>query len=132
MKDHNGSVNEQADAVKQAAQQSLNEIGREARKHADDAKKEAVKGLNTAAEALRREAHEAGANREVLESVNQVARGLEQAAAYLRKHSYEDMGADVSRAVKGSPLRTLSIVFIIGLVVGLLLRGDSHHHDQQR
>ena len=125
MTDHNGAVNKQTEAVSEDVQQSLNEIGRLARKQADDAKKEAVKGLNSAAATLRREAREAHANREVQESVNQIAHGLEKTATYLNKHSYEDMGEDVSRTVKGNPLRSIAIVFVIGLIVGLLLRGGN-------
>lgn len=118
---HNG---EHSEALAQETVKAMNELGRSARKRADDAKKEAVKGLNSAAESLRREARELGANPEIRGSVDEVARGLERTATYLRRHSYEQMGQDVSRAVKGTSFRTFLIVFIVGVVVGLLMRGD--------
>lgn len=115
---------EHGEELAQETVKAMNELGRSARKRADDAKKEAVKGLNSAAESLRREARELGANPEIRGSVDEVARGLERTAIYLRKHSYEQMGQDVSRAVKGTSFRTFLIVFVVGVVVGLMMRGD--------
>lgn len=127
---NDGGASEQAQKIADDAAKSWNELGRQARKRADEAKKEAVKGLNSVADALRREAHEMGAGHEASENVDQIAQGLEHAATYLRKHSYEDMGEDVKRVVRGSPFRTLTIIFIVGLVIGLLLRGNGHNHDR--
>jgi hypothetical protein len=126
----NGSVSEQAQQAADEAAKRWSELGREARKRADEAKKEAVKGLNSVAETLRRETREAGVSHEVSENVDQIAKGLEHAATYLRKHSYEDMGEDVKRVVRGNPLRTLTFIFIVGLVIGLLLRGNGHNYDR--
>lgn len=119
-----GTVSEQAKQAADEAAKQWKELGRQARKRADDAKKEAVKGLNSVAETLRKEMREAGASPEVSENIDLLADGLERAATYLRKHSYEDMGEDVKRVVRRSPFRTLSIIFIVGLVIGLLLRGS--------
>jgi hypothetical protein len=119
-----GTVSEQAKQAADEAAKQWKELGRQARKRADDAKKEAVKGLNSVAETLRKETREAGASPEVSDNIDQLAQGLESAAAYLRKHSYEDMGEDVKRVVRRSPFRTLTIIFIVGLVIGLLLRGN--------
>jgi hypothetical protein len=127
---NDGNVSEQAQQAANEAAKRWNELGRQARKRADEAKKEAVKGLNSAAEALRRETRDLGAGQEVSENVDEIAQGLERAATYLRKHSYEDMGEDVRRVVRGSPLRTLSLIFIVGLVLGLLLRGSDHDDDR--
>jgi hypothetical protein len=123
----NNDASEQAEQIAEDAAKSMNELGRQARSRADDAKKEAVKGLNTAAATLRREAREAGASREIRDSVDGVARGLEKTATYLNKNSFEDMGEDVTRAVKRNPGRSLAIVFLVGLVIGLLLRGGNQN-----
>lgn len=125
-----GTVSEQAKQAADEATKRWNELGKQARKRADEAKKEAVKGLNGVAETLRRETRESGASPEVLDNVDQIAQGLESAATYLRKHSYEDMGEDVKRVVRRSPFRTLTIIFIVGLVIGLLLRGSGQTHDR--
>lgn len=125
MNGRNGAGDDYTGQAAQEVQRSLQELGRLARKRADDAKIEAVKGLNSAAETLRREAREAGAAPEATEQVDRIAQGLERTATYLRRHSYEDMGEDVSHVVKRNPLRTLAIVFVVGLVVGLVMRGDT-------
>lgn len=113
----------EVDRLTRDAATGMSEIGRTARKRADEAKKEAVKGLNSAAAAIRREARELGASPEIRDSVDDVARGLEQTATYLRKHSYEEMGQDVNRVVRGNSFRTFLIVFVVGVVIGLLMRG---------
>jgi hypothetical protein len=124
-----GTVSEQAKLASDEAAKQWKELRKQARKRADDAKKEAVKGLNTVADALRKEIRESGASPEASENIDQLAEGLERAATYLRKHSYEDMGEDVKRVVRRSPFRTLSIIFIVGLVIGLLMRGGDHNRD---
>ena len=125
-----GTVSEQARQASDEAAKQWKELRKEARKRADDAKKEAVKGLNSVADTLRKETRESGASPEVSENIDQLAEGLERAATYLRKHSYEDMGEDVKRVVRRSPFRTLTIIFIVGLVIGLLMRGSGQTHDR--
>jgi ElaB/YqjD/DUF883 family membrane-anchored ribosome-binding protein len=125
-----GTVSEQAKQAADEATKRWNELGKQARKRADEAKKEAVKGLNSVADTLRKETREAGASPEVSENIDQLAQGLESAASYLRKHSYEDMGEDVKRVVRRSPFRTLTIIFIVGLVIGLLMRGSGQTHER--
>ena len=115
----------QTEQLARDAAKGVSELGRTARKRADDAKKEAVKGLNTAAASLRREAHELGASTEIRDSVDEMARGLERAASYLRKHSYEQMGQDVTRVVRRSSFRTILLVFVTGIVVGLFIRSQN-------
>jgi hypothetical protein len=113
----------EVDRLTRDAAKGMGELGRTARKRADDAKKEAVKGLNSAAAAIRREARELGASPDIRDSVDEVARGLEHTAAYLRKRSYEEMGQDVNRVVRGNSFRTFLIIFVAGVVLGLLMRG---------
>jgi ElaB/YqjD/DUF883 family membrane-anchored ribosome-binding protein len=120
----------QTERIARDAAKGMSELGRTARKRADTAKKEAVKGLNSAAASLRREAHELGASDEIRSSVDEMARGLERAAAYLRKHSYEEMGQDVTRVVRRNSFRTILIVFAVGVVIGLLIRGRNETNEQ--
>ncbi len=105
------------------AARELREFGRQVRHKANDVKKDVVGRLYEAAETIRREAREAGTSKDAEAAADQVARGLERTAHFLSRRSVEDMGDDVERAVKRSPMRALSIAFIFGLVVGLLLRG---------
>lgn len=116
----NGSTPEE---LAQDISQSLNEFGRQARKRADEAKTEAVKGLNALAETLRRESREAGEDPNVVEKIDEVARGLEKASLYLKTNTYEDMREDVETQVRRNPMTTLGLVFVAGLIFGLILRG---------
>lgn len=107
-----------ADALKNAA-----EWGREARKRAEDARKEAVKSLNAIAETLRKEAREKGAGRDVLGNIDDIAKGLERMANSLKRGSLEE----AARPPKPAPRRgltTLAIIFVIGVIIGLVLAGD--------
>lgn len=105
------------------ASKSLKELGREARKRADDAKSQAVKGLHEAADRLRREAREKGAEGEALDKIDETASGLERAATYLKRHSYESIGQDVEKKVKQNPLPLFAVIFFVGIIAGLMLRG---------
>ena len=121
-------VNEQAERIADEAAQNLREMGRGAREHAEDVKTEAVRLLNDAADAIRKEARKAGARGELRGGADDVAHGLERAAHYLKHNSFEDMGADVTRSAKANPWRVAAIVFFVGLVIGLLMRGDDGDH----
>ncbi|KXK12448.1 MAG: hypothetical protein UZ15_CFX003003482 [Chloroflexi bacterium OLB15] len=123
------TVEDAKHAVEDAAEQvneQLAELGRSARKKADEAKGEAVKGLNNIAETIRREAREAGADDDALKSADAVAANLEKAAQYLKKNSYEDIREDVEERVKENTFMLIGIVFVVGLVLGLILRGGGN------
>lgn len=108
------------------AAQELREFGRQARGKADEAKKDVVGKLYEAAQTIRRETREAKPGKEAEQAADNVARGLEKAAHYLNRHSYDDMGDDVERAVKRNPMRALIIMLVIGVVIGLILRGGGN------
>jgi ElaB/YqjD/DUF883 family membrane-anchored ribosome-binding protein len=118
------TISDRAEQFAEDAGESLREFGRLAYHRADDVKKEATKLLYGAADTIRREAREAGANREMRRNADEVAKGLERAAHYLKKRSYEDMGKDMTKNVSRNPWQTVAIVFVVGLVIGLLLRGE--------
>ncbi|MBE2267844.1 MAG: hypothetical protein IAE80_06400 [Anaerolinea sp.] len=126
----NDTIQDKAEDFLEDAGKSISEFGREARHKADGAKKDMVKTLYSAAHTIRKEAREANASKDVREHADGVAKGFERAAHYLKKNSYEDIGDDVVEGVRANPWRTLAIIFIVGLVIGLLLRGGDQPQPQ--
>jgi ElaB/YqjD/DUF883 family membrane-anchored ribosome-binding protein len=120
----NGTVDKAQDAAKEAMD-NLSELGRELRQKGNEVRQQMVKQLNTAAETLRKEVRDNKAGDEAQKSVDEIAKGLEKAAHYLNNHTVEQMGGEATKVVKENPARTLFIVFIVGLIVGLILRGGS-------
>ena len=113
------------DELREDANRELREFGREVRQKADEAKKEVVERLFEAADTIRRETREAKANKDAEQAADNVAKGLEKAAHYLKRRSYEDMGDDVERVVKRRPMRAVGMALVAGIVIGLILRGGS-------
>jgi ElaB/YqjD/DUF883 family membrane-anchored ribosome-binding protein len=109
--------------VTDEAAQELREFGRQVRGKADEAKKDVVSKLYEAAKTIRRETREAKPGKDAEQAADNVARGLEKAAHYLNRHSYDDMGDDVERAVKRNPMRALVVMLVVGVIIGLILRG---------
>jgi ElaB/YqjD/DUF883 family membrane-anchored ribosome-binding protein len=101
----------------------LREMGREFTSRAEDVRKEAVKLLHNAAEKIREEAHERPIGEDATHAADEVAKGLEKAAHYLNNHSVEEMGKDAKQVVQKYPVRTITVAVIIGIILGLILRG---------
>ena len=118
-------VQGRAEDIAVEAADSLRDLGRNARSSADDVKKQAVRLLNEAADTIRRESRERGASKELRGGADDVAKGLERAAHYLKRNTFDDMGEDVAKTVQRNPWRTMAILFVIGVIVGLVLRGDN-------
>jgi len=118
-------VQNRAEDIAAEAADNLRDLGRNARSSAEDVKKQSVRLLNEAADTIRREARERGASKDVRGSADDVAKGLERAAHYLKRHSYEDMSEDVTKTVQRNPWRIMAILFVVGVIVGLVLRGDN-------
>jgi ElaB/YqjD/DUF883 family membrane-anchored ribosome-binding protein len=118
----NNGVEERAEQIAAEAADNLRELKREAREQADVVRKDAVKLLNSAAEKIRQEVRDAKASDDVQQSVDKVATGLEKAALYLRRHSVDEVGDDMTVAVKRNPWRNLAIVFAVGVFFGLTMR----------
>ena len=116
---------DRAEDIAAEAADSLRDLGRNARSSAEEVKKQSVRLLKEAAVTIRREARERGASKDVRGSADDVAKGLERAAHYLKRNSYEDMTEDVTKSVQRNPWRTMAILFVIGVIVGLVLRGDN-------
>jgi hypothetical protein len=124
MAPHNGT-DANVEAVAEDVSKELRELGRELRGRANEVRKEAAKQLNTAAQTIRKEVRDAGAGDEVTQSADELAKGLEKAASYLNSKSVEQMGGDATRVVQRYPLRAVFVTFIVGLLIGLVLKGDN-------
>jgi len=122
------TVNERAERIADDASKNFEELGREVHHHAEHAKSDMVKTLYDAAKALRKQARDAGARGDVVDHVDNVAEGFEKAASYLKHNSYSDIGEDAVHKAKSNPIQTMAIVLVIGVIIGLLLRGTSHDH----
>lgn len=126
------TLTDKAEDLIQDAGKSLSELGREAQGRAKDVKKDMVKTLHTAAHTMRKEARDAGASKDVRRQVDSVAKSFDRAAHYLNKHSYEDIGEDVVSGVRSNPWRLLAVIFVIGLVIGLLMRDNGGQDDRNQ
>ncbi len=127
---HNHHVADKAEEIADEASKNVAEIGRELHHHAENAKSEMVKSLYEAAKNLRKQAHEAGAGADMQKHVDDMATGFEKAAGYLKRSSYGDIGEDAVHTVKRHPAQTLAIIFVVGVVIGLLLRGGRSEHER--
>jgi ElaB/YqjD/DUF883 family membrane-anchored ribosome-binding protein len=121
MDDTNGA-DKAEDLAKEAAKE-LNELTRELRHRAEDVRKEAVKQLNKAADTIRKEAHTSEIE-ELKQSADDLAKGLEKAANFLNSRTVDKMSEDATRIVQKNPMRTAVVALIIGLLLGLMMRGD--------
>ncbi len=121
------TTNGQADNMQDVAedlQRELRELQRQLRGRANEVRKEVVKQLYTGADAIRKEARQSEAGDEAKRSADEIARGLEKAASYLNSRSVENMGEEAVRVVKRNPMRAVIIAFVIGLLMGIMMRGD--------
>jgi hypothetical protein len=123
MAPHNGT-DEKVQEAAQDVSKELRELGRELRGRANDVRKEAAKSLNTVASTIRKEVRDVGAGNEAMQSADELAKNLEKAAAFLNSKSVEDMGGDATRVVQRYPLRAVFVTFIVGLLIGIVMRGD--------
>ena len=126
------AAGERAEKLADDASKNASEVGRELHQQADIAKSEMVKALYEAAKALRRETREAGVPDEVQGRVDDVAKGFEKAAGYLKSNSYGEIGEDAVRTVKRYPTQTMAILFVVGVIIGLLLRGSNSSKPNER
>jgi ElaB/YqjD/DUF883 family membrane-anchored ribosome-binding protein len=122
MSENNGTAN--VEDLGKIASENLHEARRQAIKRAEDAKREAVKQLHNVAGTIRKQVREKETSEEIVANADHIADGLEKAANYLSSHSVEQMGSEATKAVRDNPWQSITIVFIIGLLVGLFLRRD--------
>jgi ElaB/YqjD/DUF883 family membrane-anchored ribosome-binding protein len=142
------SVQQTVNKAKENVQQAVSQVGTEAQKAAENVQQsvaqagaEALRGVSDAsrnmreaaygvkesasnsllstAENIRREAVKGG-NEEVIRQAHKLARSMEKAAVYLDSHTFDQIGVDAAETVRENPWQSLGIVFIIGLLLGLL------------
>lgn len=123
-------VEDQAEKLADDVSKSVSEIGRELNHQAESAKTEMVKALYEAAKTLRKETREAGVSDDVQDRVDDVAKGFEKAAGYLKTNSYSEIGEDAVHTVKRYPVQTMAIFLVIGVIIGMLLRGSSDSNER--
>ena len=126
----NDKLTEAAEQIAEEASKTAAELGRELNHHAETAKSEMVKTLYDAAKTLRKQSREAGASPDILERLDDVATGFEKAASYLKRNSYSDIGEDAVRTARNNPMQTMALIFIIGVIIGMLLRGGRSNGDR--
>src|SRR4051812_11467425 len=122
------TVSDAAERIADDATKSFEELGREVHHHAETAKTDMVKTLYDAAKTLRKQARDTGAPHEVVGRVDDVAVGFEKAASYLKRNSYGDISGDAVKTAKTYPVQTMAIILVIGVIIGLLLRGSDQNH----
>jgi ElaB/YqjD/DUF883 family membrane-anchored ribosome-binding protein len=98
--------------------ESVQEIGREAYRQADNARREAVKQLYEVAATIRSKASQAEGD--TRDNANRVARNLEQTANYLNSRAVDQI-EETTETLRDNVWKTTAIVFLIGFVLGLIL-----------
>ncbi len=121
---NNDHVADKAEQIVDEASKSLHELGREAHQQAETAKSDMVKTLYDAAKNLRKQAHDSGASHETRERIDSVADGFEKAAGYLKHNDYGEIGEDAVHTVQRYPLQIMAVILVIGVIIGLILRGS--------
>jgi vacuolar-type H+-ATPase subunit I/STV1 len=120
----NNGTGESLQTNVQDVAQELGDLGRELRQKANDIRGEVVNQLNAAADSIRSQARETSDNREAHQAADEIAKGLEKAAHYLNNHSVEQMGVQATRVVRQNSVRILFVVFVVGLLLGLIMRNN--------
>ena len=100
----------------------LRERARELRQQAEDVRHEVIKQLHNAADKLRSDVRESDADTETRVSMDAIAKGMERAAGYLNSRSLEELGQEAGKKIRRNPGKTFAAIFIVGLIIGILLR----------
>lgn len=124
MAESNGNHAEEIKDVVDQISSDAGELARELRQKADDARKGMVKTLNDSALTMREQLREAGAGDEVVKAVDDIAKNFEKAASYLNNHSVDEIRQDATKTVKENSTLILAIVLIVGVIIGLMMRGS--------
>lgn len=104
---------------------NLQELGRQFRQRADEARSEVVKQLQNAAETIRKEAAESALGDDEKKAVAGIAGGLERAASYMNSRSLDQMGEDATAMLRKRPWRVVIVTLIVGLIIGWIIANSS-------
>ena len=113
----------EADHATQSAQNTLAETRRAMVENASIAKEKASDALLNAAQVLRDEAEKTN-NEELVRQAQHLATGIEKTALYLDSRTLDQMGEDAAEVVRDNPLQSIGIVFVFGLILGLIFGGN--------
>jgi ElaB/YqjD/DUF883 family membrane-anchored ribosome-binding protein len=116
------TVQQVANQVSAEAAKAISEARHAMRESATIAKEKASDSLLSAADAIRNEAikHE---NEELQHQAQTLARGMEKTALYLDSRTLDQMSSDATEVVKQNIWQTLGVVFLLGLLLGLVFGG---------
>ena len=114
----------QPNGAEEVLKQEFADFKREAYQKAEEARKETAKQLNHVAETIRKEVREGKADAEAVKRADEIAGRLEKTANYLNYHSVDQMGEEATRIVTRNPWRAVVVALIVGLFIGLLMRGS--------
>ncbi len=107
--------------VRTDAWRTAGETSRSMRESAYNVKETAANSLLSAAENIRREAVKGG-NEDMIRQAHRLARSMEKAAVYLDSRTFDQIGEDATETVRDNPWKALSVAFILGLLIGLIMR----------
>lgn len=108
-------------AAEDALPPEMQEIANKLDMTAQNSRTEAVQQLNTAAREIRAEAGQADSDA-LKTRAEEIAAGLETAASYLERGQ---VSAPASSEESGTPWVAMTIMFVLGLFVGIILRSAS-------
>lgn len=130
----NGSekAKDRIEDARNAIEGDLQELARQFRERAEETRKGIIGSLNDASAKLRQEAREAGLPEEAIEGIDGFLNNFERAANYLQNTDAEQVVKDVAEGAKQNIVPISIILFIIGLVIGVILRGDSKSSANKR
>jgi len=116
------AIHHVADQVSSEAAKAIADARKAMRSSAAIAKEKASDSLLTAADAIRAESlkHD---NEELRNQAQTLARGMEKTALYLDSRTLDQMSSDATEVVKQNVWQTLGIVFVLGLLLGLIFGG---------
>ncbi len=118
MANTNGAVNEET------IQEGMDELGRNFNQRANEARLEIVKQLKSAASTIRTEVKERADDDNAEEFADEVAKRFEQAANFLESRSVEELESGAIETVRNNPWKTMGLIFIVGLIIGILIHRD--------
>ncbi len=105
------------------ATRSVSEARKAMRESAYTVKESAADSLLSAAENIRREALKSG-NDDIVRNAHTLSRSMEKAALYLDSHTFDQISDDATEVVRENVWQSMGVVFILGLLIGLLMGGD--------
>src|SRR5258707_6956637 len=119
-----GKARETITQVGTDATHNVAEARKAMRESAYTVKESAADSLLSAAENIRREALKGG-NDDVIRNAHTLSRSMEKAALYLDSRTFDQISDDATGVVREKVWESMGIVFVLGLLIGLLMNSGS-------